>query len=84
MDCISLQTFELGFAPVAVFLRKDLKLAEEFLKSFPSDLPRRHREALSKSHESLQNAFSTLSSESSERKKLIMLAIDAEMVNRKR
>nr|XP_048286368.1 dystonin isoform X17 [Myodes glareolus] len=74
-----LETFELGFAPVAVFLRKDLKLAEEFLKSFPSDLPRRHREALSKSHESLQNAFSTLSSESSERKKLIMLAIDSEM-----
>ncbi|XP_057607228.1 dystonin isoform X2 [Chionomys nivalis] len=74
-----LETFELGFAPVAVFLRKDLKLAEEFLKTFPSDLPRRHREALSKSHEGLQNAFSSLSSESSERKKLIMLAIDAEM-----
>ncbi|XP_040585382.1 dystonin isoform X4 [Mesocricetus auratus] len=74
-----LETFELGFAPVAVFLRKDLKLAEEFLKSFPSDLPRRHREELGKSHEGLQNAFSSLSRVSSERKKLIMLAIDSEM-----
>ncbi|XP_027296167.2 dystonin isoform X3 [Cricetulus griseus] len=74
-----LETFELGFAPVAMFLRKDLKLAEEFLKSFPSDLPTRHREELSKSHEGLQNAFSSLSNVSSERKKLIMLAIDSEM-----
>lgn len=80
MEYISLQTFELGFAPVAMFLRKDLKLAEEFLKSFPSDLPTRHREELSKSHEGLQNAFSSLSNVSSERKKLIMLAIDSEMV----
>ncbi|XP_076414541.1 dystonin isoform X9 [Peromyscus maniculatus bairdii] len=74
-----LETFELGFAPIAVFLRKDLKLAEEFLKSFPSDLPRRHREELSKSHEGLQSAFSSLSSASSERKKRLMLAIDSEM-----
>ncbi|XP_076771221.1 dystonin isoform X4 [Arvicanthis niloticus] len=74
-----LETFELGLAPMAVFLRKDLKLAEEFLKSFPSDLPRRHHEELSKSHKHLQNAFSSLSSVSSERMKLIMLAIDSEM-----
>ncbi|XP_051008985.1 dystonin isoform X1 [Acomys russatus] len=74
-----LETFELGLAPIAVFLRKDLKLAQEFLKSFPSDLPSRHREELSKSHERLQNAFSYLSGESSERMKLIMLAIDSEM-----
>ncbi|XP_032756786.1 dystonin isoform X2 [Rattus rattus] len=73
-----LETFELGLAPMAVFLRKDLKLAEEFLKSFPSDLPRRHHEELSKSHERLQNAFESLSSVSSERMKLIALAIDAE------
>ncbi|XP_029394922.1 dystonin isoform X2 [Mus pahari] len=74
-----LEAFELGLAPIAVFLRKDLKLAEEFLKSFPSDLPRRHHEELSKSHQRLQNAFSSLSSASSERMKLTMLAIDSEM-----
>lgn len=79
-DCVCLQAFELGLAPIAVFLRKDLKLAEEFLKSFPSDLPRRHHEELSKSHQRLQNAFSSLSSVSSERMKLIKLAIDSEMV----
>ncbi|XP_036023920.1 dystonin isoform X15 [Onychomys torridus] len=74
-----LETFELGFAPVAVFLRKDLKLAEEFLKSFPSALPKRHQEELSKSHEGLQSAFSSLSSASSDRKKQLILAIDSEM-----
>ncbi|XP_017170178.1 dystonin isoform X9 [Mus musculus] len=74
-----LEAFELGLAPIAVFLRKDLKLAEEFLKSFPSDLPRRHHEELSKSHQRLQNAFSSLSSVSSERMKLIKLAINSEM-----
>lgn len=68
---------------MAVFLRKDLKLAEEFLKSFSSDLPRRHHEELSKSHERLQNAFESLSSVSSERMKLIALAIDAETVGEK-
>ncbi|XP_017452264.1 dystonin isoform X7 [Rattus norvegicus] len=73
-----LETFELGLAPMAVFLRKDLKLAEEFLKSFPSDLPGRHHEELSKSHERLQNAFESLSSVSSQRMKLITLAIDTE------
>ncbi|XP_055462487.1 dystonin isoform X12 [Psammomys obesus] len=73
------ETFELGLAPIAVLLRKDLKLAEEFLKSFPSDLPRRHHEELSKSHGDLQNAFLSLSSMCSERRKLITLAIDSEM-----
>ncbi|XP_031222960.1 dystonin isoform X6 [Mastomys coucha] len=74
-----LEAFELGLAPVAVFLRKDLKLAEEFLKSFPSDLPKRHHEELSKSHQRLQNAFLSLSTVSSERMRLISLAIDSEM-----
>ncbi|XP_074189231.1 dystonin isoform X29 [Rhinolophus sinicus] len=74
-----LETFELGLAPIAVILRKDMKLAEEFLKSLPRDFPRGHLEKLSISHDSLQNAFSFLSNVSSERMKQIMLAIDGEM-----
>ncbi|KAM8776730.1 dystonin isoform 9-T9 [Rhynchonycteris naso] len=74
-----LETFELGLAPIAVLLRKDMKLAEEFLKSLPSDFPRNHFEELSISHQSLQNALSSLSTVSSERMKHIMHAIDCEM-----
>ncbi|XP_037699155.1 dystonin isoform X5 [Choloepus didactylus] len=74
-----LETFEMGLAPIAVILRKDMKLAEEFLKSLPSDFPRGHLEELSISHRSLQTAFSSLSEVSSERIKQIMLAIDSEM-----
>ncbi|XP_054425483.1 dystonin isoform X4 [Pteronotus mesoamericanus] len=74
-----LETFELGMAPIAVILRKDMKLAEEFLKSLPGDFPRDHLEELSRSHRSLQNAFSSLSNASSEKMKHTMLAIDCEM-----
>ncbi|XP_046288528.1 dystonin isoform X6 [Marmota monax] len=74
-----LETFELGLAPIAVILRKDMKLAEEFLRSLPSNFPRRHLEELSMSHQSLQAAFSSLGSVSSERMKHIMLAVDSEM-----
>uniref|UniRef100_A0A8C9AC11 Dystonin n=1 Tax=Prolemur simus TaxID=1328070 RepID=A0A8C9AC11_PROSS len=74
-----LETFELGLAPIAVILRKDMKLAEDFLKSLPSDFPRGRLEELSVSHQSLQTAFSSLSNMSSERRKQIMLAIDSEM-----
>ncbi|XP_074254256.1 dystonin isoform X18 [Saimiri boliviensis] len=74
-----LEAFEFGLAPIAVILRKDMKLAEEFLKSLPSDFPRGHLEELSRSHQSLQTAFSSLSNVSSERMKQIMLAIDSEM-----
>uniref|UniRef100_A0A2K6TPS6 Dystonin n=1 Tax=Saimiri boliviensis boliviensis TaxID=39432 RepID=A0A2K6TPS6_SAIBB len=73
------EAFEFGLAPIAVILRKDMKLAEEFLKSLPSDFPRGHLEELSRSHQSLQTAFSSLSNVSSERMKQIMLAIDSEM-----
>ncbi|XP_058410089.1 dystonin isoform X3 [Diceros bicornis minor] len=74
-----LETFELGLAPIAVILRKDMKLAEEFLESLPSNFPRGHLEELSISHQSLQTAFSSLSNASSERMKHVMLAIDCEM-----
>ncbi|XP_072590571.1 dystonin isoform X5 [Vulpes vulpes] len=74
-----LETFELGLAPIAVILRKDMKLAEEFLKSLPSDFPRGQLEELRISHQSLQTAFTSLSSVSSERMKHVMLTIDSEM-----
>lgn len=80
MQIYILQTFELGLAPIAVILKKDMKLAEEFLKSLPSDFPRDHLEELRRSHRSLQNAFSSLSGASSERMEHIALAIDSEMV----
>ncbi|XP_042637562.1 dystonin [Orycteropus afer afer] len=74
-----LETFESGLAPIAVILRKDMKLAEEFLKSLPSNFPRGHRQELSVSHRSLHTALSSLSDVSSERMEQIMLAIDSEM-----
>ncbi|XP_034503897.1 dystonin isoform X2 [Ailuropoda melanoleuca] len=74
-----LETFELGLAPIAVILRKDMKLAEEFLKSLPSDFPRGQLEELRISHQNLQTTFSSLSSVSSERMNHVMLAIDSEM-----
>jgi dystonin len=77
---LSLQTFELGLAPIAVILRKDLKLAEEFLQSLPSDFPRSHLEKLRMGHQRLWTAFSSLSSASSERMRQTVLAVDSEMV----
>ncbi|KAM6186014.1 dystonin isoform 2-T2 [Rhynchocyon petersi] len=74
-----LETFELGLAPITVILRKDMKLAEEFLKSLPSGFPRGPLEELSVSHRRLEAALSSLSDVSSERMKQIMLAIDSEM-----
>ncbi|XP_058517880.1 dystonin isoform X4 [Ochotona princeps] len=74
-----LETFELGLAPIAIILRKDMKLAEEFLKSLPSGFPERHREELSTSYQCLRTAFSSLGNLSSERTQEIMLAINSEM-----
>ncbi|KAM6166488.1 dystonin isoform 1-T1 [Erethizon dorsatum] len=74
-----LETFELRLSPIAVILRKAMKLAEDFSKSLPSDFPRRYLEELSVSRQSVQTAFSSLSNRASERMKQIMLAIDAEM-----
>ncbi|XP_048203528.1 dystonin isoform X3 [Perognathus longimembris pacificus] len=73
-----LETFELGLAPIAVILRKDLKLAEEFLKSLPSDFSRRHCEELSASYHNLQATFTSLLSACSERKRHATLAMDSE------
>ncbi|KAM5256487.1 dystonin [Ctenodactylus gundi] len=74
-----LETFELGLAPMAVILKKDMKLAEDFLKALPSDFPRGHREELCRNYQSLQTAFSSLGDMSSQRMKQIMLAIDSEV-----
>ncbi|XP_059967264.1 LOW QUALITY PROTEIN: dystonin-like [Mesoplodon densirostris] len=74
-----LETFELGLAPIGVILRKDMMLAEEFLKSLPGDFPRGHLEDLSVSLQSLQMAFSSLRALSSERMNHITLAIDSKM-----
>ncbi|XP_054935760.1 dystonin isoform X3 [Physeter macrocephalus] len=74
-----LETFELGLAPIGVILRKDMTLAEEFLKSLPGDFPRGHLEDLSVSLQSLQTAFSSLHALSAERMNHITLAIDSEM-----
>jgi len=75
-----LQTFELGLAPIGVILRKDMTLAEEFVKSVPSDFPRGPLEDLSMSLQSLQTALSSLQAVSSERMSHITLAIDSEVV----
>ncbi|XP_059877628.1 dystonin [Delphinus delphis] len=74
-----LETFELGLAPIGVILRKDMTLAEEFLKSLPGDFPRGQLKDLSVSLQSLQTAFSSLHALSSERMNHIMMAIDSEM-----
>ncbi|KAB1261409.1 Dystonin [Camelus dromedarius] len=73
-----LETFELGLAPMAVILRKDMKLTEDFLKSLPGDFPRGPLKELSMSLQSLETAFSSLRATSSERMNRITLAIDSE------
>ena len=63
-----------------MILRKDMTLAEEFVKSVPSDFPRGPLEDLSMSLQSLQTALSSLQAASSERMSHITLAIDCEVV----
>ncbi|XP_055262648.1 dystonin isoform X10 [Moschus berezovskii] len=74
-----LETFELGLATIGVILRKDMMLAEEFVKSVPGDFPRGPLEDLSVSLQSLQTAFSSLQAASSERMNHITLVIDSEV-----
>ncbi|XP_075411065.1 dystonin isoform X3 [Tenrec ecaudatus] len=74
-----LETFELGLAPIAVILRRDMKLAEEFLKSLPSGFPSGQLAELSDSHRRLQAAFFSLSDGSSERRRQLVLAMGSEM-----
>uniref|UniRef100_A0A8C3WDJ7 Dystonin n=1 Tax=Catagonus wagneri TaxID=51154 RepID=A0A8C3WDJ7_9CETA len=74
-----LEMFELGLAPIVVILRKDMELAEGFVKSLPAGFPRGPLEDLHLSLQSLRSAFSSLSAASSERITHITWAIDSEM-----
>ncbi|XP_068926767.1 dystonin isoform X16 [Petaurus breviceps papuanus] len=74
-----LESFELGLAPFSALVRKDMKLAEEFLNSHTNNIPKEHLEDLIISHKKLQTALLSLYDLSSERTKQITLAIDSEM-----
>ncbi|XP_027708800.1 dystonin isoform X3 [Vombatus ursinus] len=74
-----LESFELGLAPFSALVRRDMKLAEEFLNSHTGNIPKEHLEDLIISHKKLQTALLSLSDLSSKRTKQITLAIDSEM-----
>ncbi|XP_072498610.1 dystonin isoform X6 [Notamacropus eugenii] len=74
-----LESFELGLAPFSALVRKDMKLAEEFLNSHSSNIPKEHLEDLIISHKNLRTALLSLDDLSSKRNKQITLAIDSEM-----
>nr|XP_033792313.1 dystonin isoform X3 [Geotrypetes seraphini] len=74
-----LESFESGLAAFSVVLRKDMKIAEEFLKAAHNDVPVENLKDLQLNHESLQNAFGVVCEMSSKRAKQIVLAIDSEM-----
>ncbi|XP_056670289.1 dystonin isoform X23 [Monodelphis domestica] len=74
-----LESFQLGLAPFSALIRKDMKLAEEFLHSHTSNIPKEYLEDLIISHKKLQTTLFSLHDLSSERTKQITLAIDSEM-----
>ncbi|XP_049632687.1 dystonin isoform X4 [Suncus etruscus] len=74
-----LEMFELGLTTIAILIRKDMNLAEDFIKSLPRDFPKEHLEELNIRQQSLQTAFSSISNVSSEKKKHIMVSIDSEL-----
>ncbi|KAM7062301.1 dystonin isoform 14-T14 [Acridotheres tristis] len=74
-----LESFESGLATFAIILKKDMKLAEEFLKSCNRDIPEEKLKELKISYNSLQEAFSEVCDRSSKRAKQIVCAIDLEM-----
>lgn len=80
MFVFSLKMFELGLTTIAILMRKDMNLAEDFIKSLPRDFPKEHLEELNIRQQSLQTAFSSISNVSSEKKKHIMVSIDSELV----
>uniref|UniRef100_A0A8D2QKF1 Dystonin n=1 Tax=Zonotrichia albicollis TaxID=44394 RepID=A0A8D2QKF1_ZONAL len=61
-------------------LKKDMKLAEEFLKSCNRDIPEEKLKELKISYDSLQEAFLEVCDRSSKRAKQIVCAVDLEMV----
>ncbi|XP_053142426.1 dystonin isoform X6 [Hemicordylus capensis] len=75
-----LESFESGLAGFAVILRKDMKLAEEFLKCQHKDVPKEQLEDLKENYEHLEKDFFVVCEMSSKRAKQIVLAVDSEMV----
>ncbi|KAM9005086.1 dystonin isoform 3-T3 [Sarcophilus harrisii] len=74
-----LESFELGLAPFSALVKKDMKLAEEFLNSHTSNIHKEQLEDLIISHKKLQKELLSLYDLSSKRTKQIRLAIDSEM-----
>ncbi|XP_062981103.1 dystonin isoform X2 [Elgaria multicarinata webbii] len=74
-----LESFESGLAGFAVVLRKDMKLADEFLKHQHKDVPTEQLEDLKESNEHLEKDFFVVCEMSSERAKQIVFAVDSEM-----
>ncbi|XP_037989933.1 dystonin isoform X38 [Motacilla alba alba] len=74
-----LESFESGLATFAIILKKDMKLAEQFLKSCNRDIPEEKLEELKISYDSLQEAFLVVCDRSSKRAKQIVRAVDLEM-----
>ncbi|XP_028918133.1 dystonin [Ornithorhynchus anatinus] len=74
-----LESFELSLGTMSVILRNDMKLAEEFLKSFSRDIPNEHLQELVRSHQNLQVELSFLCDLSSRRTKHLLTVIDSEM-----
>ncbi|XP_059698688.1 dystonin isoform X17 [Haemorhous mexicanus] len=74
-----LESFESGLAAFAIILKKDMKLAEEFLKSCNRDIPEEKLKDLKISYDSLQEAFLEVCDRSSKRAKQIVCAVDLEM-----
>ncbi|XP_014118889.1 PREDICTED: dystonin isoform X8 [Pseudopodoces humilis] len=74
-----LESFESGLATFAIILKKDMKLAEEFLKSCNRDIPEEKLKELKISYDSLQGTFLVVCDRSSKRAKQIVCAVDLEM-----
>ncbi|XP_068867507.1 dystonin isoform X7 [Aphelocoma coerulescens] len=74
-----LESFESGLATFAIILKKDMNLAEEFLKSCNRDIPEEKLKELKISCDSLQEAFLVVCDRSSKRAKQIISAVDLEM-----
>ncbi|XP_068793524.1 dystonin isoform X17 [Struthio camelus] len=74
-----LESFESGLATFAIILKKDMKLAEEFLRLSHRDILKEELKELKITYENLQEAFLVVSDTSSKRAKQIVCAIDSEM-----
>ncbi|XP_060545223.1 dystonin isoform X19 [Pantherophis guttatus] len=75
-----LEAFESGLAGFAVTLRKDMKLAEDFLKLHSTDVSAQQElEDLKESYKCLEKEFSVVCEMSSNRAKQIVFAVDSEM-----